>query len=580
MRHWMAILGTIVVLSGCAPAAPSASAPVAGAPTAPVPAESARVDRTLILAMRVEPVNLNPRPLTSTGIKFKVGARLFTAGLDMNDDRGFPQPYLAEALPQINTDSWRVFPDGTMETRYRLKPNLTWHDGAPLTTADFVFAWKVYTNAEITAATTPPSGLMSEVTAPDDRTLVIRWNRVYPGAAALQSSQGTPTDFPPLPRHVLSAPYDEGNWDGFAAHPYWTRAYIGAGPYKLDRWEPGAFIEGSAFDRHIGGRPKIEKVQIRFLGDANTTLANLLSGAIHMAADDGVAFQQAVIAKGEWAKNNGGSIVVTTDIWRATYAQFRPEMVGSPSLLDVRVRRALAHAIDKQAVADTVYEGEGLATDAPFGPGTDFHTAADRAVVKYPYDLRRAEQLMNDAGYMRGGDGIYASPTEGRVSLDLRINQSASYEKERALMASLWRQVGFDIQESQLSGTQAQDGQARASYPGLYTFSTGQGEAALRTLTAGQIGRPENRWSGTNRGGWTSPDYDRFIESMNSTIERDQRVQQAAQAMRLVSEQLPAISLYYDLSPIAFVSAVTGPKPVAPDTSGLVGWNIVDWELR
>ena len=577
----LAMIATIVVLSGCAPAPPgSSTSGLSSDPSAPASAETPRGDRTLILAMRVEPVSLTPRPLMATGIKFKVGARLFTAGLDMNDDRGLAQPYLAEALPQVDTDSWRVFPDGTMETRYRLKPNLVWHDGAPLAASDFVFAWKVYTTPDLTNATTPPAGFMSEVTAPDDRTLVIRWSRVYPGAGVLQSSQGTPTDFPPLPRHVLGAPYEEGNWDAFSAHPFWTRAYIGLGPYKVDRWEPGAFVEGSAFDRHIGGRPRIERVQIRFLGDANTTLANLLSGTIHIAADDGVAFQQAAVAKSEWAKNNGGSIVVTTDIWRATYTQFRRETVTPPALLDVRVRRALAHALDRKAVADTVYEGEGLVTDAPFGPNTDFYAAIDQSVAKYPYDLRRSEQLMNEAGYTKGTDGVYASQVAGRVSLDLRINQSASYEKERALMASLWREASFEIHESQLSAVEAQDGQARSSFPGLYTFSTGQGESALRTLTTSQIIRAETRFSGTNRGGWANADYDRVVQALDTSLERGQRVQQAAQLARIMSEQLPAISLYYDLSPIAFVSALHGPGPVAPDTSGLVGWNVVDWELR
>jgi peptide/nickel transport system substrate-binding protein len=534
----------------------------------------------MVLAMRVEPVTLSPRPLQATGIKFKVGARLFTAGLDMNDDRGVARPYLAEALPQLNSDSWRVFPDSTMETRYRLKPNLVWHDGTPLSAADFVFSWKVFTTPDITAATTPPVGFMSEVTAPDDRTLIIKWNRIYPGAAALQASQGTPTDFPPLPRHVLAAAYDEANWDAFGAHPYWTRQYVGLGPYKVDRWEPGAFIEGSAFERHVGGRPKIERVQIRFLGDANTTLANLLSGTVHMASDDGVAFQQAAVAKSEWAKNGGGSIVVTGDIWRAVYPQFRPDMLTASALADLRVRRALAYALDKQAVADTVYEGEGLVTDAPFAPNTDFHAAADRVVAKYPYDLRRTEQLMSEAGYARGADGFYTSPSAGRAAMDLRINQSASYEKERALMAALWRQAGFDVTESQLSAAEAQDNQARSSYPGLYTFSTGQGESALRTFSSSQVTRPETRWAGTNRGGWTNPDYDRLLDALNTTLEREQRVQQVGQLMRILSDQLPAISLYYDLSPIAFVSALTGPGPVAPDTSGLVGWNVVDWDLR
>ena len=61
--------------------------------------------------------------------------RALNAGLAINDERELPHPYLAEALPELNSDTWRVFPDGRMETAYRLRPNLTWHDGRPLTAA-------------------------------------------------------------------------------------------------------------------------------------------------------------------------------------------------------------------------------------------------------------------------------------------------------------------------------------------------------------------------------------------------------------------------------------------------------------
>ena len=63
-------------------------------------------------------------------------------------------------MPQLNTESWRVFPDGRMETTYALKPNLAWHDGAPLTADDFVFAWRVYATPELGVSNTPPASLI------------------------------------------------------------------------------------------------------------------------------------------------------------------------------------------------------------------------------------------------------------------------------------------------------------------------------------------------------------------------------------------------------------------------------------
>lgn len=543
------------------------------------PSEAPRPERTMVIAVRVEPATVAARPLTSAAVAVKASARLFNASLDLIDERNVSRPYLAEALPQLNSDSWRVFPDGRMETSYRLKPNVTWHDGVPLSAADFVLAWRVYGTPELGAATAAPVSLMEEVVAPDDRTLIIRWRRPYPQAGVLQAT-GTLTHFPAIPRHVMEAPYEAAEWEAFAAHPYWTREYIGLGPYRLERWEPGASIEGVAFPGHVGGRPKIERIRLIFTPDSNTALANMLSGNIHVAVDNALFFQQAVTAKREWAPSSGGSVLYTTDLYRATYFQFRPEMVSPRALGDVRVRRALAHALDKQILNDTLYEGDGIMTETILPPAVDYHPVIDRAISKYPHDLRRTEQLMSEAGFAKGPDGTYASAADGRLAFELKVNASPLYENERSIMASAWRQAGFDVQEAALPAAQAQDGQARATFPGLYAFSTGLGESALPNFTTALTPRPDNRWFGNNRGAWANADYDRLSDAFNSTLDRDQRIQQMAQMTKILSEELPAISLYYDLGIVAHLASVRGPVQVGPDTSGLVAWNVVDWDLN
>jgi peptide/nickel transport system substrate-binding protein len=81
---------------------------------------------------------------------------LFNATLALIDDKAVPRAQLVNSLPQLNSDTWRVFPDGRMETTYRLKPNLTWHDGQPLTADDFVFSWRMYTTPDFGVTTQPP----------------------------------------------------------------------------------------------------------------------------------------------------------------------------------------------------------------------------------------------------------------------------------------------------------------------------------------------------------------------------------------------------------------------------------------
>src|SRR5438477_6437978 len=123
---------------GTAPAGPSS-------PLAPAPAAPQHVLRIVTTDL---PTNFSAKPLAAaggaTGVFESSAGFLFNATFALLDERGHESPYLAESLPQLDTDTWKVFPDGTMETTYRLRPNVTWHDGAPLTAEDFVFAWQVF----------------------------------------------------------------------------------------------------------------------------------------------------------------------------------------------------------------------------------------------------------------------------------------------------------------------------------------------------------------------------------------------------------------------------------------------------
>ncbi len=128
-------------------------------------------NRTLVVASRNEPPTLASKPLRFVAAPRGIGVALFNGMLDYLDDKGVAQPYLAEALPQLNTDSWQVFPDGRMETMCTLRPNLIWHDGTPATAADAVFAFQVYRPPDFGLANAEPNVHTEEILAPDDRTM-------------------------------------------------------------------------------------------------------------------------------------------------------------------------------------------------------------------------------------------------------------------------------------------------------------------------------------------------------------------------------------------------------------------------
>lgn len=526
-----------------------------------------------MVVIRGEPVSLASKQLIATGLSVRPASRLFNAELDIADASDSPQPYLTEALPQLNTPTWRVLPDGRMETVYRLRPNLTWHDGVPLSAADFVFGWRVYSTPEYGQSRTVPILQMEEVAAPDAQTVLIRWKGPYPEANFLRDT------FQALPRHILEAVHQQGDSEVFANHPYWSTAYLGAGPYRLERWEPGAFIEGVAFDDHVLGRPKIERASVRFMPDENTVLATVLSDQVHFTAGQTLRYEHVQVLKQEWVPSGRGTVIAIPIQLRFIHVQLRPELASPTALMDLRARRALVHALDRSAIDQGLYDGLGFTTETFLPRVLSYWAEIDRAIQKYPHDPRRAEQLLNELGFLRGGDGLLIGSDGGRFSFELLQTVGVPFQREEAVITEGWGRIGIETTQTILPVAQLRNGELRNSFRGLHaTAGAPSSHRSLGMLTTGAIGGPANAWTGQNRGGWSNPGYDRLWDSLNSTLDPGERIQHMIQMEQLIAEHIPLIMLVHHPWVVTHAASLKGIDAKAH--SDLPVWNIHEWELR
>jgi peptide/nickel transport system substrate-binding protein len=556
-----------LIVACAAPAAPGGQSAGSESPQ--------RAPRNLVLIAQAQPDSVAAKSLRRTGGRRIDGTlRVFNAGLAIHDDRDEHHPYLAEALPQLNTSAWQVHPDGRTETTYVLRPGLTWHDGTPLTTEDFVFAARVFARPDLGVAATPPMSYLEEVVAADARTVTFRWRQPYLHGGSLEA-----TDFQALPHHLLEAPFESETSDAFVSHPFWGGEYVGLGPYRMGRWELGSFIEASAFAGHALGRPRIDRLRVTFLSDPNTAVAVLLSGEAHGTIDDPLRMQQATILKREWEPRGTGVVMLVPAQVRHHNVQMKPEYANPRAMLDRRVRRALVHALDRQEIADGLLDGQGTVAHSLMSPYLQYFPEIEAAVAKYPYDLRRTEELMLEAGFSRGSDGTYTSPTEGRFTPEVRINAAGQNEAEGTVMADSLRRAGMDSSVYVIPQAMASDAQFRATFPTL----TGTGnilspDPPIESFRASQIPTPENRWRGNNRGGWHNADFERLAAAYDTTLDRTENRRLIVQIMRLMTEELPDVPVYYNLAVIAHLADLKGPLP-STSTDGAV-WNLHQWEWR
>lgn len=566
-------------LVGCAvlllAASTAACAPQGGgASSGAEPQRPVASSQALAIVIYAEPGTLAQKALgAGPGTSFTTTVRAFNATLGIIDGDGIAHPYLAEALPDLHTDSWRVFPDGRMETTWRLRPNLTWHDGAPLTSDDFVFAWEVYSSPGVGIAGRSPQNLIAGVTASNPQTVHVNWARPFPAAGHLAGD-----NFPPLPRHLLQTAFQEDP-AGLQKEPAMTREYVGAGPFRLSRWELGAFIDGVAFEAHVLGRPRIERLRINFMNDANAAVAAVLAGDVQVATDIALKFEQGLILQRGWVVEKKGRVITRNGSYHAAWFQLRPEFASPRAQLDSRVRKALAYSVNKQDILDAVFEGHGTMSEVPCIPPTSsYYPEAERAVVRYPYDPRISEQLMAEAGFRKGPDGVFLGATEGPLKFELKTLVSAERQKAQAVLTANWRQAGFDFAETLLPPAQAVDSQLRATFPGIFNFTQTPGEYALaHDYSSAGIGRPENRWFGNNRGGWSNEEFDRLSAAFADAVSPADRTRYIAQMARVMTENVPGIPLYFELGTEAFSANLHGPNPVAQES--VIPWNIHEWTL-
>ncbi len=572
--HWnrrliLALVSISVV--GCA--APGVDTPRQAA----APAAASGQPRTLIMVVNTEVANLARKMIGPTNPERTT--RVFNADLALIDNRGDPRPYLAAELPRLNTESWRVFPDGRMETTWRLRPGLTWHDGEPLTAEDFAFAFRLYTSPGLNVFVPKPQDRVEDVIAVDPLTVVIRWRAPF-----LFSGEG----LDPLPEHLLAqslAAYEQdpaAQRDVFLAQRFWTTDYVGAGPYRLVDWQPASHLEGAAFAGHALGKPKIDRVVIRLMSDENTVLTNLLAGSVHLTMAQAIRFEHAMVLRREWGLDRGegaGKVLFLATSTTAAVPQHRPEYQRAPALLDVRARRALFHALDRDAINDGIFEGQSPPPDTFVGREVPYYPIVDAAITKYPHDPRRAEQLMNEAGLSRDREGFFASASGERLQPTFWISAGAQREQMMAIAIHSWKEAGIDMQPYVMPRALERDQEARATFPHILVHGISLGESgALENTTAEQIPRPENRWGGQNRGGWWSPEYERLWEAYNTTLDRQEQVRVIVQMMKIRSEEVAAIPLHYSLNVTAHLANLRGPDVGISETTS--HWNIHEWELN
>lgn len=555
-----------LLLASCAPAGPGSGRAGQQLPDAP---------KTLRMGI------LNEEPTdgialfggTSTGALEPTYT--FHAGLTIFDPKGVLLPHIAHKAPAIEDGDWQLFPDGRMEVTWKLRTDVKWHDGTPLSAEDFVLGTQIAMDPDVPISRARGIRYISEVLAPDAHTFVVRYRTIFS-----EANVSGPTDLPAVPRHLMAQPYASGEKQAFANHPYWTREFMGLGPYRLGEWALGSHIEALAFDQYFLGRPKIDRVILRYYTDVNTLVANLLAGEVDLIPGGSLKIEQAVAIKSQWDPAAGGTVVPILNKFRQIELQYRDP--SAPWARDVRVRQALVHLTDRQAIVDTLLAGFTTPADAPLlRDDPTYHLLEERGLAKYPYEPARAERLLADAGWSRGADGVRQAAGE-RLVIEVAATGSSSNSseaRESLVIADQWKAGGLAATSVFIAEDLSNLSEVRAKVlGGLLRSISMEPSAQFESMATAEIASETNRWRGRNRGGYSNPALDQLFRQYTNALEVASRQALVADMAKLAADEAIFIAVYYGFDIFAFRKGVSG-LTNTPAVQRVNAWNIQTWQI-
>ncbi|MDQ6929496.1 MAG: peptide ABC transporter substrate-binding protein [Candidatus Eremiobacteraeota bacterium] len=349
-------------------------------------------------------------------------AELTMAWLLRFDHNNRAVPELATAVPTQKNGG--ISADGKTIT-YHIRKGVKWSDGAPFNADDVVFSTNAVNNPANNEVGRDGWELIKKIDEPDKYTVV--YHLLKPYAAYQATFFGTGGANPcVLPKHIL------GNLPNINKAPYNAKP-VGIGPFRVTAWRRGDAVEMEANPYYWRGRPKLERITYKLVPSRDTLATQMQSGDVDLWPLVPAAFIDAM-------KKVQTATTVVVPSYYYSHLDFQN---ARPLVSDLRVRQAIRYAIDRKAIVEKIGHGYGVLQDSVISPANPM-AAKDASFT--PYDPAKAKELLDQAGWKTGSDGIRVKNGE-RLSLSFPFyTGSPEVDREVELMRSMLKAAGIDIQ--------------------------------------------------------------------------------------------------------------------------------------
>ncbi len=534
-RSALALVATCAVLvSGCM-----------GSERSDRPPASTTSVSGMTVASTSDAVSFHPYKTTDTASGDYQGL-VYTSSMLDRDPQNVEQ-YIGNLAERWTLDGDRV------TYRFTLRPDLVWSDGQPLTSADFKWTfeqaskpengWPYITNLEE----------IDSYEAPDPRTVVVRLKE--PLAIGLEQADA----IVPLPKHI----WEKLDWNDPNKNPEIQKPTVGSGPFLLQEWAKDDHATFVPNDRYFKGRPKLERYTVRIAGSPTIAFQWLRGGEVDRSG----------FSPDDYEAAKRLDNVTVYEWWPATGNwSYMGYNLRQPLLQDVRVRQALAYAVDRNTIIDRVMYGLAQPTYSAYGPTCWCYNPE---VPHRDYDPARARQLLDEAGFRPGADGIREKDGQ-RLNLRLLYGPNNSKVRERiaTIVQDSFKQIGVGVEITGLEW--AAYLQTLKSPPfNSWDLTVGGWQATIDPHWMYQIWSAENI-PDLNAGAYRNPEVEALFQKGVREFDEGARKKIYGEIQTILTDEQPYIFLFMDKSYTGVNNRIGGVKP---SPLGL-GWNIEEWYVK
>ncbi len=474
-------------------------------------------------------------------------AMIFNSLLGVNPDSGLPFPDLAVDVPTKQNGG--ISADGLTYT-FKLRQGIKWHDGQPLTARDIAFTYETVTKKDLGSGRTgEASARIDSVATPDASTVVIKLKKVIANFLTLNM-------YGIVPEHILKdVPVDR-----IKSHPFSVgdpKATIGTGPFKFQEFVRDDHLTLVKNREYFRGEPALDEYIFKVVKDSNVVVTQLKSGE----ADYGAITETFYDELGRLPNLR----VDAYDLFSFDLILFQLDPAKTTLFQDKRVRQGLAYALDREGMVKAIRFGRGQVAHGTMPPPS-WAYAPDRITIKYTYDPRKAEQLLDEAGWTKGADGVRARGGQ-QMRFDLWLQAGRKdHEQFATAMQQQWKQIGVE------ANLKAEE---RTSFL-TRIIETHDLDMSLNNFSYTVDPDQSTAWKTNayvNVGRYSNPRVDALLDQALSELDQDKRKELYLEMQNILADELPALLLDFPQGLQVVNKRVHNLRPNAVS----VRWNPQTW---